>query len=321
MAIPTYDALMLPVLRLCNDQAWVMRELIVRIADDLCLSDLERAETIPSGRTPLISSRVHWAKTYLKQAGLLFQPKRGLVEITKEGREFLSRAPDHINRQSLETYPQFQEFLKRTRGESDYAEKYLSVDTASVFAKPAMMTTPSATPDDQIAEAARTIEVALQDELREYVLNISPSSFERLILDLLLAMGYGGARVDAGERLGGSGDGGVDGVIREDRLGLDQIYLQAKRYNPGNSVDGPTVQAFIGALINNGAQKGVLITTSTFTKAAREKARQAGQLRVVLIDGEGLMQLMTRFNVGVRVARSIEIKAIDLDYFGAFDGE
>jgi restriction system protein len=147
------------------------------------------------------------------------------------------------------------------------------------------------------------------------ILEGSSAFFEKLIVDLLVAMGYGGSRADAGERLGGTADGGVDGVIREDQLGLDRIYLQAKRYQPGNPVGAPAVQGFIGALIGRGAQKGVLITTSTFTQAALNAAAQSGSLRLVLIDGGALTKLMVRFNVGARTARTVEIKRVDLDYF------
>ena len=136
-----------------------------------------------------------------------------------------------------------------------------------------------------------------------------------MIIDLLLAMGYGGSGSDAGEHLGGTGDGGVDGVIREDQLGLDRVYLQAKRYKPGNTIGSEVVQAFVGALVGKGAHKGVLITTSTFSKAALNAVNQSGSLRLVLLDGDALTKLMLRFNVGVRVARTVEIKRINLDYF------
>lgn len=153
------------------------------------------------------------------------------------------------------------------------------------------------------------------------ILEAPPVFFERLIVDLLLAMGYGGSRADAGEHLGGTGDGGVDGVIREDHLGLDRVYLQAKRYQPGNTIGSETVQAFIGALIGKGAQKGVLITTSSYSKQARAVAAQPSQFRLVLIDGVELTQLMVRFGVGVRVARRVEIKRVDQEFFGSVETE
>lgn len=171
------------------------------------------------------------------------------------------------------------------------------------------------TPEEQIASASLTLNESLRDALLARVLESNPTFFEKLIVDLLLAMGYGGSRSDTGEQLGGTGDGGVDGVIREDQLGLDRVYLQAKRYQPGNSVSSETVQAFMGALVGKGAQKGVLITTSTFSRAAMTVASQSGHLRLVLIDGDELTKLMVRFGVGVRIARTVEIKRIDLDYF------
>lgn len=180
---------------------------------------------------------------------------------------------------------------------------------------------PSSTPEEQIAAASATLDESLRDALLARILEGSPAFFEKLIVDLLLAMGYGGSRSDAGEQLGGTGDGGIDGVIREDQLGLDRVYLQAKRYQPGNTVGSETVQAFIGALVGRGAHKGVLITTSSFSKAALTAASQSGSLRLVLIDGDSLTKLLVRFNVGVRVARSVEIKRIDADYFGDAETE
>jgi restriction system protein len=180
---------------------------------------------------------------------------------------------------------------------------------------------PSSTPEEQITSASLALNEALRDALLARILGETPTFFEKLIVDLLMAMGYGGSRNDAGERLGGTGDGGVDGVIREDQLGLDRIYLQAKRYQPGNTVGSETVQAFIGALVGRGAQKGVLITTSSFSKAAINAANQLGHLRLVLIDGEELTNMLIRFNVGVRVARTVEIKRVDLDYFEDAESE
>lgn len=179
----------------------------------------------------------------------------------------------------------------------------------------------ASTPEEQIGAASAALDESLLDALLARVLETAPASFEKLIIDLLLGMGCGGSRSDAGEQLGRTGDGRVAGAIREDRLGLDRVYLQARRYKPGNSVGSKVVQAFIGALVGWGSLKGVLITTSTFTKAALEAANQTGGLRLVLIDGEALTRLMIQFNVAVRVARTAEIKRIDLDYFGDLEPE
>jgi restriction system protein len=311
MPIPPYDQLMLPVLRHSAEHPWAMRELIAQMADDLKLTQAEREQEIPSGGTRLIANRVHWAKTYLKKAGLLEQPKRGTVQISPIGRELLKSHPTKIDVQLLHGFPEFQGFLNKAKSQ----EKAMGATSA------AHIGAPSSTPEEQIEAASGALNEALRDALLARILEASPASFEKLIIDLLLAMGYGGSRADAGDQLGRTGDGGVDGVIREDRLGLDRVYLQAKRYKPGNPVDSPTVQGFVGALVGRGAQKGVLITTSTFTKHALEAAKQSGALRIILIGGDTLTNLMIQFNVGVRVARTVELKRINLDYFEDIETE
>ena len=298
---------MLPVLRHRADRLWAMRDLIERIADDLKLSPTERSAQLPSGGATVIASRVGWARTYLKQAGLVEQPKRGMVQATIRGRHVLQQNPKKIDGAFLLQFEEFRAFQKRKK-----------VNGTALPAMPSatpLFVELSGTPEEQIAEASQSLDIAVRDALSARIPEGSPAFFERLILDLLLAMGYGGSRADAGEQLGSTGDGGVDGVIREDQLGLDRIYLQAKRYQPGNTVGSGAVQAFIGALVGQGAQKGVLITTSTFSKAALDAAQSSGSLRLVLLDGDALTKLMVRFNVGVRVARTVEIKRVDLDYF------
>ena len=313
MSIPSYDDLMLPILRTCAERTWFMRDLIAKIADELRLTEDERGERIPSGGETIISSRVHWAKTYLKQAGLLDQPKRAYVQISARGREVLARNPSRIDLGLLQQFDEFRAFLTRTRSSAPNISPQRSTPLATTASPlPQVL---AETPEEQIEAASSVLETSLRDALLARILEASPAFFERMIIDLLLAMGYGGSRADAGEQLGGTGDGGVDGVIREDQLGLDRVYLQAKRYQPGNTVGSEAVQAFIGALVGHSAQKGVLITTSTFSKAATNAAKQSGSLRLVLIDGEALTTLMVRFNVGVRVARTVEIKRVDLDYF------
>ena len=314
MTIPTYDVLMLPVLRLCAERLWIMRDLVDRVADDLHLSHPEREQVIPSGSVTVITSRVHWAKTYLKQAGLVEQPKRARVQISARGREVLARNPTKIDTALLQGFDEFRAFLSRTKAEdAPSAPVALTPTISNPLSVPIVETTN--TPEEQITSASLTLNESLRDALMARVLEGNPTFFEKMIVDLLLAMGYGGSRADAGEQLGGTGDGGVDGVIREDQLGLDRVYLQAKRYQPGNTVGSEAVQAFMGALVGKGAQKGVLITTSIFSKAALNVARQSGHLRLVLIDGDELTKLMVRFGVGVRIARTVDIKRIDLDYF------
>lgn len=312
MPIPTYDALMQPVLQHCAERTWLMRDLIDQVATDLALTDVERAEEIPSGGTTVIASRVHWAKTYLKQAGLLEQPKRGVVTISAKGRDVLTRLNGQpVNLETLRDFPEFLDFVSRTKAST--AQRVPEPVTVRVTKAPDSIT--ASTPEEQIETAEATLSDALKDALLARILEGTPAFFERMIIDLLLAMGYGGSRTEAAEQLGGTGDGGVDGVIREDQLGLDRVYLQAKRYQPGNSVGSETVQAFMGALVGRGAHKGVLITTSSFSKPALATASQSGNLRLVLIDGDELTRLLIRFNVGVRVARTVEIKKVDLDYF------
>ena len=235
------------------------------------------------------------------------QPKRATVQATERGRRVLLQKPNKIDGTFLLQFEEFRAFQKRKKASG--AVEYLAPSATLPFVESA------GTPEEQIAEASQSLDIAVRDALLARVLEGSPAFFEKLILDLLLAMGYGGSRADAGEQLGGTGDGGVDGVIREDQLGLDRIYLQAKRYQPGNTVGSGAVQAFIGALVGQGAQKGVLITTSSFSKAALDAAQSSGSLRLVLLDGDALTKLMVRFNVGVRVARTVEIKRVDLDYF------
>lgn len=321
MAIPTYDALLRPVLALCAEQTWSVRDLIKRISDDLRLTAEERAQLLPSGTTSLIANRVHWAKTYLKQAGLVEQPSRGVVRITQRGREILGSTAGPITLDILQRFDEFRSFQTRTRTEVPASVSgHETVVQSPAHPDANGSASPStSTPVEQIEAAKRALDGALRQDLLEHILEASPEFFERLIIDLLLAMGYGGSRNEAAEHLGRSGDGGVDGVIREDRLGLDRVYLQAKRYQRGNTVGSESVQAFIGALVGKGAQKGVLITTSSFTKAATAAAEKSGGLRVILIDGEELTSLLIQFNVGVRLTRTVEIKSVDNDYFASFD--
>ena len=282
-----------------------MGELIQRIADDLGLSDEERSRLLPSGSTTVIGSRVGWAKTYLKQAGLIEQPSRGMARSTPQGREWLARSPKQIELADLRTLPAFRAFASRTRGG-------ISITASEEPTLPQR----SETPNEQITAAAQTLDVLLREAVLARILAAPPAFFERLIIDLLLAMGYGGSGEDAGRQLGGTGDGGVDGLIQEDQLGFDRVYLQAKRYQPGNTVGSEAVQAFMGALVGKAAHKGVLITTSSFSRAAVSAAERTGQLRIILIDGNELTRLMLRFNVGVRVVETVQIKDVDLTYFG-----
>jgi restriction system protein len=309
---PTFDTLTLPVLRLASEKTWAMKDLVVRVADVMGVSQEDRERLLPSGGMTVMTNRVHWARTYLKQAGLVESPRRGQVQITDAGREVLSRNPPKIDVSFLEQFPEFRAFQSRTKS----GDGVIPTAGATVTAAEKAASLPdTATPDEQLSSASSVLNEALREALLSRVIEGTPAFFEKTIVDLLLAMGYGGSQADAGQQLGGTGDGGVDGVIREDRLGLDRVYLQAKRYQRGNVVGAEAVRAFMGALVGKGAQKGVFITTSSFSSAASNAGSQSGHLRLVLIDGEELTRLMIRFNVGVRTTRTIEIKDVDLAYF------
>ena len=304
MAIPDYQSLMLPVLTVAAEGETRVPLAAQTIADRLGLSEDEREEMLPSGKQRLLHNRVHWAKFYMSKAGLIDSPKRGAFVASTAGLALLATKPERIDVETLKSYSAFAEFYGQagSSAEPDQA-------SAAVAA-----TTSDATPEEQIDAAHAVLTAALQAELLQRVLEQSPSFFERLIVELLVAMGYGGSHEDAARQLGKSGDGGIDGVIDEDRLGLDRIYVQAKRYAAGSSVGRPEVQGFVGSLVGLGATKGVFVTTSTFSKQALDYARGLQQ-RVILIDGLRLTDLMTEFGVGVRTARTIEVKRLDEDFF------
>lgn len=302
MAIPDYQTLMLPVLRLAAAGEQRVADAAERIADDLDLSPDERKEMLPSGRQRLLHNRIHWAKFYMSKAGLLASPKRGRFIATDAGRALLAANPVRIGVNELKDYEGFREFYS--------GQKSSDNDTAPVAIAPSVE---AGTPEEQIEAAYQAVQSALRVELLERIVQNSSAFFEHLIVDLLIAMGYGGSHKNAATQLGRSGDGGVDGVINEDRLGLDRVYVQAKRY-ADTMVGSPDVQAFVGSLVGHGATKGVFVTTSTFSSKARDYVKRLPQ-RVVLIDGELLTDLMIEYDVGVRVSRNIEFKRLDEDFF------
>lgn len=306
MAVPDYQSLMLPVLRLAATGIRRVPEIAETIANEYGLSAEDRAALLPSGTQKLLPNRVHWAKTYLIKAGLLSSPARGQFTITPAGSALLASHPAAITRTILEQYPSFVSFVGSKPNEGEKPE-ILSV-------KPDSTITDHQTPEERIEAAHTELMTALRSDLLDQILRQSPAFFEQLIVDLLVAMGYGGSHEDAAKRLGGTGDGGVDGVINEDRLGLDRIYVQAKRYAAHVSVGRPDVQAFVGTLVGHGSHKGVFVTTSSFSTHAIEFVRHLSQ-RVILIDGTTLADLMIEHGVGVRISRTIEIKRIDLDFF------
>ncbi len=304
--IPDYQSLMLPVLRLAAVGETRVPHVAERLADDMGLTLEERDELLPSGRQRVLHNRIHWAKFYMSKAGLIVSPARGLFTATEKGKALLRSSPERIDVAVLMKEPEFREFY-RNEGEE--------AGQGSLIVEPLDGTLSRTTPEEQIDGAHATLQAALRDELLQRILANSPAFFEQLIVDLLVAMGYGGSHRDAAAQLGRSGDGGVDGIVNEDRLGLDRIYVQAKRYAPDNPVGRPDVNGFVGSLVGLGANKGVFVTTSTFSQPARDYVKHLAQ-RVILIDGRELSDLMIEHGVGVRNYRTVEFKRLDEDFFG-----
>jgi restriction system protein len=273
VALPDYQTLMLPLLCLAADGEIRASAAADRLPDEFSLSQDERAQVLTSGRQRVLANRVHWAKFYMSKAGLVASPRRGVFTITDEGRKTLATRPDRVDVKRLMAFPSFAEFYKR---EAMSAPETIPGDIALTSEVAAT------TPEEQIEAAFAALMTELRDDLIGRILQNSPAFFEGVIIDLLVEMGYGGSRRAAATQLGRSGDGGVDGVINEDRLGLDRVYVQAKRYGAGSVVGRPEVQGFVGSLVGLGATKGVFVTTSTFSNHAAEFVRHLSQ-RVVLI--------------------------------------
>lgn len=308
MSIPDYQSLMLPVLRLAAEGEKRVADVEDRIADDLGLTAEEREELLPSGRQRVLHNRIHWAKFYMSKAGLLASPARGRFVATDAGRALLAQNPERVDVRLLLQRPEFREFYKSSNSAGTDAES----SRGEIGGRDPDST--SVTPEEQIEAAYQAVVAALRADLLDRIGQNSPAFFEGLIVDLLVAMGYGGTHKSAAAQLGRSGDGGVDGVVNEDRLGLDRVYVQAKRYAATNSIGRPDVQAFVGSLVGLGATKGVFVTTSSFSPQARDFVKHLSQ-RVILIDGRQLADLMIEHGVGVRVSRAIEFKRLDEDFF------
>lgn len=301
MAVPDFQSLMMPLLRLAGDGVeHAFKEAVEAIAVEFRLTPEERHELLPSSsRTTLFYNRLAWAKTHMTMAGLLQAPRRGVFCITQRGRDLLAR---QLARIDLKTLQQFPEYERARRGDAQAsAESAVQVVTSSEL-----------TPEESIERAHLSLRNDLARELLESIMQCSPAFFELLIIKLMIKMGYGGSREEAGKAVGRSGDGGIDGVINEDRLGLDAIYLQAKRWS--NVVGRPEIQQFVGALAGQRANKGVFIATSRFTQDAKDYAANS-QYKVVLIDGERLADLMIEHDLGVSVAATYQLKRIDSDFF------
>jgi restriction system protein len=305
MTIPDFQSLMLPVLRVAAGSEISVSACTRALADELGLSHEERAQLLPSGKQAIFSNRVHWAKFHLVKAGLLKATRRGHFQASERRLKLLEERPEFLNIAFLNRYAEFRAFREHVSRGGDG-------QTAIGPASEAISAT--ATPEERIEAASDELEAALRADLLERVIGASPEFFEALVVDLMIAMGYGGSRREAGKRLGRSGDGGLDGLINEDILGLDSIFLQAKRYSPGNVVGVEKVREFAGALVERGAGKGVFVTTSHFASGAKSLAERIPQ-KLVLIDGEELSRLLVRYGVGVRAVRTLEIKRLDPDYF------
>ncbi len=300
MPIPDYQTVMLPLLKITADQkSHRLDEVVEKISDEFKLSDAERSQLLPSGVTQIINDRVGWARTYLKQAGLIQYPQRGFSAITSRGQEVLKSDLPRIDVKFLMNFPEFVEFRNRTQ-KNDGVSALTDSNSNNL------------TPQEAMESAFERIQSALAQDLLQKTKSASPQFFERLVVDLLLAMGYGGSLKEAGKVIGKSGDGGIDGVINEDKLGLDTIYIQAKRWQ--SVVGRPEIQKFVGALQGVRARKGVFITTSNFTSDAKNYTTNL-DTKIVLVDGEMLSDLMIEHNVGVSVQRRLDVKRIDEDYF------
>jgi restriction system protein len=305
MPIPDFQTLMLPLLKLAAEKEWRISNAVERLAEDSKLSQEERTLLIPSGRQTTFSNRVAWAKSYLIKAGLLESTKRAHFCISEQGRGVLASPPDRITIKYLSQFPEFQEFRNPTEpGNGDVDAQ--STDLAQES---------SLTPDETMRHAHSLLEQELADELLVKIRSGTPAFFENLVVRLLFAMGYGGSVTEINKALvGGTGDGGVDGVIDQDILGLDRIYVQAKRYADGNSVGASAIRDFFGSLDRFKATKGLFVTASTYTASARETAGMLSK-RIVLVDGSQLTRLMIRHNIGCRVEETLEIKQIDEEFF------
>jgi restriction system protein len=304
MPIPKYDELTWPFLELLKDgRPRSNQELAKLLAEKFGLSEEERNAVLPSGNHTYILNRTGWAGFHLLKAGLVTRPKRGISQITEAGLKLLEKGPKKLDRRALMELPTFSGWFETARISRNSSER------ANESSSEAITDTP---PEEAISDAFKTLRSALKDDILDLTRRMEPVRFERLVLDLLLAMGYGGSREEAAQMTKLSHDEGIDGVINEDRLGLDVIYIQAKRWQ--NTVGRKEIQSFVGALAGQQAHKGIFITTSDFAETARSYAKNLSQ-KVILIDGDRLAELMIEHNIGVSLSHSYEIKRIDSDYF------
>ena len=302
MAIPDFQTTMLPLLKATEDRAvHVLRDIVKRLAEEFALTEEERRELLPSGRQPTFNNRVGWARTYLTKAGLLDAPKRGHFQITERGIAVLAEMPAAINIQFLRRFEEFESF--RTTPVSSESTVGDSSDETEIES-----------PEERLESAYQALRAELSAKILTTIKGCSPDFFERLVVDVLVRMGYGGSRKEAGQAIGRSSDEGIDGIIKEDKLGLDIIYIQAKRWEA--TVGRPEVQKFAGALQGQRARKGIMIATSTFARGAEEYVKVIDS-KIILVDGVQLAALMIDHGVGVTTESVFEVKRLDSDYFVA----
>ena len=300
MAIPDYQTIMLPLLRFAGDsKVHSKHEVVEYLADEFELTEQELKELLPSGKQGIFDNRVAWAKAYIKQARLIDSPKRGFFVITERGKQVLAENPQRIDVKYLEQFPEFIEFRRRKK-EKEKKEVSLKVTELET------------NPEEALETAYQELQENLASELLENIKKCASDFFERLVVDVLIKMGYGGSRKEAGQAIGRTGDEGIDGIIKEDKLGLDIIYMQAKHWE--NTVGRPEIQKFAGALQGQRARKGIFITTSNFSKEALDYVKNIDS-KIILIDGQRLAELMIEHNVGVSPVASYDVKKIDTDYF------
>lgn len=300
MPIPDFQTLMLPVLEIFEDgNKHSIHEALDSLAHRFELTEEELNQLLPSGKQTTFYNRVGWARTYLSKSGLLEMTRRSFYKLTDRGKAVLASNPTRIDMKFLEQFPEYVEFRQSRRKQTKESPEVSEIDEL--------------TPEEILEEAYQEIRDNLALEVLDQVMGCTPAFFERLVVDMLVKMGYGGSRSEAARAVGRTGDGGIDGIIDEDRLGLDTIYIQAKRWE--SSVGRPEIQKFVGALMGRRARRGIFITTSNFSKEAVEYVSTI-DFKVILIDGKRLAELMIDYDVGVTVVSSYQLKRIDSDYFG-----
>lgn len=302
MAIPKYDEMYRAFLNcLADGKEHKSKEVKDAVANVFHITEEEREELLPSGRQPLFDNRIGWTRTYLKKAGLVQNTSRGVYTITSVGQEVLAENPQTIDNNYLQRFDSFRRFLLHDSNGSEFSSHTVTVS--------------SQTPQDILEDAFQRINATLAEDLLNEVMKQSPQFFEHMVVRLLTQLGYGGSLENAGAVVGQTGDEGIDGIVREDKLGFNLIYIQAKRWDCEKTIGRPEIQKFVGALAGQGAAKGLFITTAKFSTAAYEYAQKQHTTKVVLVDGNTLAKLMIEYNLGVSTETVYKIKRIDSDFF------